>query len=45
MCGLLQSFHMISPFSFEYQTAEDNLHVLQIIPVFLSEVSVNSCLQ
>lgn len=44
MSGLLQSFHVISPAHFEIQTAEDNLHVLWIIPLFLNYVSLNSCL-
>lgn len=34
MSGLLQSFHVISPSHYKNQTAEDNLHVLRIIPPF-----------
>lgn len=34
MCGLLQSLHVIAPSHFKNQTAEDNLDVLRLIPLF-----------
>lgn len=45
MCALLQSLHVIARSHFKNQTAEDNLDVLRVIPLFLNYVSLNSCLQ
>lgn len=36
---------MIARSHFKNQTAEDNLDVLRVIPLFLNYVSLNSCLQ
>lgn len=45
MFGFLQSIPVISSSLCKNEIEGDNLHVLGIIPLFLHDVSLNSCLQ